>query len=148
MLYRNMRKTARQLLTEIAQEVEHLEANGKRLQLQQDEIESRIEDLKEVAAGLTKILEGEPAEQGTLAGISPIIPPRKKGTPLGQFLRTTLADGTPKTLDEIADIAEKTIPSQTKGKSVRRMVNFALFALRRHGAVEQIDGGWKIRQRH
>lgn len=143
-----MRKTARQLLVEIAEEVEILQAQAKRLEAQQSEIEHRIEDLKEVATGLTKILEGEPAEQQNLAGMMPPIPPRKKGSPLGRFLRETLSDGKPKTLDEIADIAEKTIPSQTKGKSVRRMINFALFALRRHGAVEQTDGGWRIRQHH
>jgi len=147
MLYRNMsapiRKTSRDLLSEVERELNDLineyDALGKR----QEEIKKRALVLENLKVALQKVL-GQDIDQPSLPGI----PIQKKGTPLGNFLRTALADGQPKTTEELAVIAEKTM-SVPQGKSVRRMINFALYALQRHGAVTKNgEGRWQIKQRH
>lgn len=146
MLYRNMRKTARQLLQEVRAEILNLDVEYKRLEKEQDAVDERREELSDLAKALEKVLEGDPVEQPELTGIRRIVRERPTGTPLGMFLRETLADGKPKTVEEIAEIAKKTIPSETRNKSVRRMINFALYALSRHGAVTKDNNGrWQIK---
>jgi hypothetical protein len=139
-----IRKTSRDLLSEVERELNDLMREYDTLGKRQEEIKKRGLALENLKGALKKVLGQELDLQSTLPGI----PIQKKGTPLGNFLRTALADGHPKTTEELAVIAEKTMPVP-QGKSVRRMINFALYALQRHGAVTRnSEGRWQIKTRH